>query len=315
MKLTIGVITHEPYMNNYRILIEQLVEQVQKFEKVEIVTLVQLEKESLNKYNGGVLGNEYNIREYVVAKTMLPSQARNFILEHSKGEWLAYIDGDCNIGRGYIEALYNAILNSMEDIGAIQGGIYANKLSKYGKYEYFYDVIALLEMGPEGSSVFFGASKEEANYKVREAYDYMKYTYIRKVQGFNFAVNRSVALKIGKFNVNIETAEDREFSARILENEYRILFIKDMEVYHDYEMSLKRIVRRKKWHAYGCAYMINNYNLIYKVDLKNRFLYMIDLFKICKSLDFLIYKISSEISFLLNLRSCIKKGNYRMRKE
>lgn len=310
MRLTIGVITHEPYMNNYVGLMSELAIQREGNEDIEIIALVQLSEESYEKYRGRILLAETGVKEFILAETMSPSQARNYILEKSQGDWIAYVDGDCMPGGEYVSSLYERIGDVPENVGAFQGAIYANNPSKYGKYEYFYDVIALFEMGPDGSSLFIASDLENANANVRKAYEFKKYSYIRKIQGFNFALRRDMVGKIGSFNEKIETAEDREYSARINENGYKIEFNLSMEIFHDYNMTLKRILKRKKWHAYGCAFMIQNYSMIYKVDMGNRLLYILDLFKVCKKMDYLVYKLSCEFVFLINLRKCMKGKRY-----
>jgi glycosyltransferase involved in cell wall biosynthesis len=310
--ISIGVITHEPYLGNYKRLMSQIISQKKECEKnycgnIELVTLLQVSKETFAKRKDIVVGNEKDVTEYVYSKNFTPSEARNFIVNRSAGEWIAFIDGDCEIGINYCKSLINAIKNVPDNIGAIQGGIFASKLSFYGRYEFFYDIISLLEMEIERASIFFKASSKLANKRVKQMYDMYPENNIRKLQGYNFAISRKTFSDIGEFNVSIETAEDREYSARMLKFGKNILFDKEIEVYHDYNMTLKRILRRKKWHAKGCAFLRVTNEEVYDTDIVERFIYMLKMFCICRKPSYIFYRTITDIVFWSEVKRIMKK--------
>ncbi len=298
--ISIGVITHTPYLNNYKTLMDELVAQIKNYKDVEVVALVQTPLEFEKKYEGE------NISEYITSNTMSPSEARNFIISHTKGEWIAYIDGDCEIGERYVEALKDSVCTVSEDEAAIQGSVLASSVSRFGRYEYIYDVISLLEIESDKAKSFFKTKLNEENQQLKHYYAKKEIGEVRKLQGFNFAISRKTIQEIGEFNEEIETAEDRDYSLRIIDSGKRIKFSPLMEVYHGYNMTLKRILVRKKWHAIGCAELRKRNDEIYDSNIPHRIKYALIMFWNCKKIDFLIYRISADIVFWHYVKKLMK---------
>ena len=300
-KISIGVITHTPYLNNYKTLMDELIMQTEKSNNIELVVLIQTQLEFENNYEGE------NIHEYVSKKIMTPSEARNFIITHTSGDWIAYIDGDCEIGDKYFEALVKAVDTISGDEFAIQGSVLASVVSKFGRYEFIYDVISLLEIEAEIAKDFFKTKINDENKILKDYYMKEEVCNVRKLQGFNFAISRKTIQEIGEFNEQIETAEDRDYSLRIIDQGKKIKFVPLMEVYHGYDMSLKRILVRKKWHALGCADLRKKNNEVYDSNIMERIKYAFNIFLNCKKIDFLFYKISTDVVFWNNVKKEMKK--------
>ena len=299
-KISIGVITHTPYLNNYKTLMDALVKQIKNYNNIELVTLVQTQIEFEKKYSN------VNIQEHIAKKIMTPSEARNFIINHTSGEWIAYIDGDCEVGDKYVDALVEAVNTTNSEQIAIQGSVLASRVSKYGRYEFIYDVISLLEIEAEEAKYFFKTKRNNENSRLKEYYTKEEVFNVRKLQGFNFAISRETIQEIGEFNEAIETAEDREYSLRIISRGKQIKFAPFMEVYHGYDMPLKRILSRKKWHAIGCAELRKKNNEVYDSNIMERIRYAFSVFWNCKRMDFLVYKISTDLVFWHNVKNEMK---------
>lgn len=305
--INIGVITHTPYIDNYFYLINRLAEQIKDENNIKIVTLIQLEKEYRDR---NFFENKIpNLKEYVLDEVLSPSNARNFIIEHTDGDWIAYIDGDCLIGEGYIEALKTAIDRAEADttIYGIQGAIYARDASRYGKYEFFFDIISLLDLKTKEAKFFFEPIKENINENVEKCYQELELKYVKKFQGFNFVISRKLIDKIGGFNIDIQTAEDREYSARLNKIGGKILFQKELAVFHGYDMTLNRIIKRKRWHALGCGYLRKKYSEIYDLNIKFRILFSLDIFLSCRKWDYVFYQIICDLVFWWNVKKTMRR--------
>lgn len=305
IKISIGVITHTPYLKNYKTLLDQLTEQIRDYDDIEVVTLIQTQNGFTMEYD-----NE-KVHEYISKKIMTPSEARNFIIHHTNGQWVSYIDGDCKIGPQYVTAFVEAIKTVRKDEVAIQGSVLASEVSKFGRYEFIYDVISLLEIEAGKAKEFFKTEINGENNKLKEYYTKENVSNVRKLQGFNFAISRDTINEISEFNERIETAEDREYSLRIIGSGKKIKFVPDMEVFHDYNMTLKRILIRKKWHALGCADLRINNNEVYDSNIMERVIYAFNMFWSCKKIDFLFYKISTDLIFWHNVKKEMKSNRER----
>lgn len=306
VKVSIGVITHTPYMNNYTRLINELLKQIEGETDIEIISLVQLEKEENQLL---VKNKEPKLKQFVIYDILSPPKARNYILENACGDWIAFIDGDCQVGENYISSLRKSIQNLSSDIFGVQGTIYAKDISKYGKYEFYYDIISLIELDVCEAKKIFKSRKGMINENVKKCYKEMNRNYVRKFQGFNFVISKKAIEKVGKFNCGIETAEDREYSARLNAIGGKILLEKDLAVYHDYNMTLPRILKRKKWHALGCAYLRKKYGEVYDTHKLKRMVYALSIFFSCKKVDYLLYQIMSDCIFWRNVKVEMKRWN------
>ena len=287
--ISIGIITHDAYISNLPILVGELKEQMSKLYeyKVELVVLIQSTKIKNETCVISYVNNNV-IKEIYTSIISTPSEARNKIIDCSSGEWVAYIDGDCHVSEHYIMGLCKTIKEIKdEDIFLIQGAIYADKISKYGKYEAASDIRALFDM----EFTQLGGCKYDKKFQdsLLNIYDNKHMMEIQKIQGYNCIVKR----KGERFNEEFETAEDREIAFRTIRKGKKIIFSKYIEVYHPYNMSLNRILNRKKWHAIGCKKLRKKYRCNYNgIRIKLYKDIMLE-----KSISYIIYALLTEYIF------------------
>lgn len=69
------------------------------------------------------------------------------------------------------------------------------------------------------------------------------------LQGFAMLLKSDLLEKINGFNKFLQTGEDRDIAARILESGEKIAFLPEPIIYHLYNFNLYRIIKRKCWHG------------------------------------------------------------------
>lgn len=295
--ITIGIITHDAYLYNLEGLISRLHQQICEKLNIEVIALIQDSTLDKSSYNAKMYDNK-GVCFLYTSKIYSPSEARNIIMGNSKGDWIAYIDGDCMIKDGYVDSVIQVIntVYDMEDIVIIQGAIYANGVSFFGKYEAVSDIRSLFELRYKDLSDYKYTKKFEK--WLRVLYQTKDMTPIHKVQGFNCIVRRTA----GEFDESFETAEDRELAMRVINQGKKIYFAQSIEVYHPYLMTLSRIVKRKEWHSRGCGRLNKKYGVKKKYSVFELFCDIL----YSKSIMFALYIVCTEFTFWKNCRRAIK---------
>lgn len=306
--ISIGILTHRPYYSNYETLIKELVRQVKEEKEagIEIISVIQIPP----SYKGDepFLQKDYKGHDDIdivklIHRNLNPSEARNEILRCSNGEWISFIDGDCLPHESYVHNLVKAVLEyrNNHDVGAFQGGILGYNMSRFGKYEYIRDVLSLY-VGRNMKYIRKLPTNANSIADLQSTFDNKE---LVRLQGYNCIVSKEVVNLIGEFDENIESAEDRDYAGRILNSGKKIIVKSNIMIYHDYNMTLKRILYRKKWHAKGGAYLIVAYPDIHPWGTKARLKYIMDALSLRnpfnKSFYSSIYYITSTISYLRGL--------------
>lgn len=134
-------------------------------------------------------------------KRISTASARNIGIRVSQGEFIALIDGHCEISPDYLSTCYHALRESSEDVACIAGRTRTVASSYIG------NAIASAMSSP------FGVGNASFRYTEKEM----------DVDTAAFGVyKRSIFEKIGYYDENLIGAEDDELSLRITSEGYRI---------------------------------------------------------------------------------------------
>jgi GT2 family glycosyltransferase len=212
----------------------------------------------------------YDIIDIIIYENLLPiGQARNILFSRTCRQWSIFYDCDTIIDEEYFKEL-DRVINTYESdssVKAFAGGIGVYDSTRWGMYEAYMDLNAYV--GKIGRTVkdfktlFQGLEKNfdiihnpdsEIQKKfwkklMKHLADIYEGSEIGYLQGFNQIINYEIYDKLGGFNPEYWSAEDREIAVRIRKNGYKIIFTPSLVVFHNYKFNLKNIFRRKLVHG------------------------------------------------------------------
>lgn len=140
-------------------------------------------------------------------KITIPEQ-RNVGIKNAKGEKIVFIDANCIPEDQWLNKLYNTFVKDNEFVVAGQAKQYDGK-------EYFNNEI-------------------------------VKTKYINQCPTINVMINKHIFKVIGLFDERYNYGSDVDFSWRVIEKNYKIRYVKDAIVYHNWgnlKINLKRAFR------------------------------------------------------------------------
>jgi GT2 family glycosyltransferase len=147
------------------------------------------------------------------------SEQRNLGIKKSKGSIIVFIDSDCIPEDQWLNNLTGPILEGKE---IITSG-------------------AVLSL-PKGYMI-----------ADRQAGPYMKYGFTA-----NMALNKNVFKEVGLFDESFERCEDTDISIRIINDGYKIRYVKDAIVYHD-SGNFRNNINRNYYNGVGMAKIYKRY--------------------------------------------------------
>jgi len=139
---------------------------------------------------------------------------RNEGVARSKGEFVAFIDGDCWADSGWLEALRGAFARS----DVVAGTTVAVGTPQYGQLD-------RVELFQRGSDVTFPSC--------------------------NLGYRRRLFEELGGFDPRFITAEDIDLNLRAVERGATILSVPEALVYHQMRSTLARFLLQAFWNGYG----------------------------------------------------------------
>ncbi|MBI2675419.1 MAG: glycosyltransferase [Candidatus Aenigmarchaeota archaeon] len=196
-------------------------------------------------------------------------EARNVGIEMSSGKYLLFIDSDCIIPSNYLN-----FIETFED------GIYVGDFR-----------------------VLSGANKWAKMQLTQDKNTFLRYVVGTNsvVLGCHFVMPRNLFNIVGKFDEDVAISDEREWGDKAIAKGYRITYVPNLFVYHQYSGSLKSIIRRRFWH--GTGYHIfgsKKFHSSGKKDLKYWLKEYAASLKYAARLDFFgIYRIISVTFFMI----------------
>ncbi len=159
-----------------------------------------------------------------------PATARNTGALTAKGKFLAFTDDDCTPTSDWLKQL-ELQFNKQPDcliggatINALPDNIYTTASQEIINYLYSY----------------YNSNPEESRFFTSN----------------NFALAKELFIKIGGFDTSFSLAagEDREFCDRWLHLGYKMIYARDVKVYHAHELSLKKFWKQQFNYGRGNFY-------------------------------------------------------------
>lgn len=149
------------------------------------------------------------------------SEARNLGFQHAKGEYIIFLDSDCIIPPGYMQAVHEHL--QMEDIDLFGGPDAAAEDFTPLQKAISYTMTSLLTTGG-----IRGKKKHVGTYHPRS---------------FNMGIRKSVFEAVGGYS-DFKCGEDIELSIRIIKAGYRSGLIEKAFVYHKRRTSFQQFYRQ-----------------------------------------------------------------------
>lgn len=194
---------------------------------MESMTMQQLDRDrwevivvddgSLPSVQDNLCGLSLNFQwRYHYQRNAGPAAARNAGAAMARGEYLLFLDDDCQPAETWLEELQNHVKP-----GVLVGGRTVNKL----KQNHFSEASQLL---------------------VSYLYEALASTRHYFFTSNNFAMDRHSFLKIGGFNTDFQTAagEDRELCLRCYHLGYRLCHVPEAVVFHHHDLNFRSYLKQ-----------------------------------------------------------------------
>ena len=188
--------------------------------------------------DGTAAAAEQALRDFPAARVICaehggPAKARNLGARAAQGDVLLFTDADCEPAPDWIERFARALAEP-----SISGakGTYATRqcslIARFVQQEY------------------------------QERYDYTRrQAAIDFVDTYSAAYRRTAFIDNDGFDVSFPTAsvEDQEFSFRLVERGYHLIFVPEAQVYHRHNTTITRYFRRKYGIGYWKMYLLKRH--------------------------------------------------------
>ena len=156
-----------------------------------------------------------------------PAFARNFGVQYSKAELIAFTDSDCVADPQWLKNLVSAYEDAQ--VAGAGGKIIPLKEAEYSHIQYYSEINNPLENFLSGEGEF------------------LPHLYTA-----NASYRREMFLKISGFNDKLLTAEDVDLSWRLqLAQGCKLAYVEDALVYHHHRVNKKALARQYRQYGYG----------------------------------------------------------------
>jgi GT2 family glycosyltransferase len=174
------------------------------------------------------------VRIVRVAGERSPSHARNVGAEHAHGQWVLFVDADCDAPPDLLERYFEEPVD--DEVGALAGGVVASAA------------------GP-GVAARYGAAKSFLDQGAHLAHPFMP-----RAVAANLMVRRSAFEDVGGFYEGVRAAEDTDFSWRLQQAGWRLEARPGAVVVHSYRTSVGALRRQWRGYAAGRAWLGRRYD-------------------------------------------------------
>lgn len=171
--------------------------------------------------------------------------AREIGRASTRADWTLYTDCDVSFPNTFMPALLNTLRSARDSkFDAVQLDFSPSNATVWGEFEFHFDKLTLLSRSEMNRGQEWWKGKRLD--RISEDVDFLELTCM---QGFGMLIRRDALIAIGGFDSRLNSGEDRDVAARLRKNGVRIGLSPRCFLYHSYDFSLIRIIRRKIWHG------------------------------------------------------------------
>jgi GT2 family glycosyltransferase len=184
--------------------------------------------------NSGILGFVDGIRVVRAVAEHSPAHARNVGAEHAQCDWILFLDSDCRLPGGLIDAYFRRPIDA--DVGAVAG-----------------------EVAPVADDTRLAARYGAARSFLGQA-AHLAHPYLPRAAAANLLVRRAAFEQLGGFYEGVRAAEDTDFSWRLQRAGWRLELRPDACVEHRYRTTVSGLTRQWRGYAAGRAWLGRRYD-------------------------------------------------------
>ena len=174
------------------------------------------------------IAKSYNVRIFVCDGFV--SKARKFGVNAALGKYVAFVDSDVYISKNWLENIILTIKNFKIE-GAIGKVVTGDSIMK--KY----------------SNISFPFSQDK-RFWIRDCFPTV-----------NTVILKERIIKVGNFDDSLTSSEDGDLTKRLLDNGFNFMFEPSAVCYHDYNASLKSMIKRDIWYTKGIFICMLRYGI------------------------------------------------------
>ena len=174
-----------------------------------------------------------------------PAPAKNAGISLTKGNIIAFIDGDCVATKDWLKNIVSGF--EISNVGCVAGSIKAMEDDNLSPLEHF-----LIKKGHLSQA------------------QHIENSFLPFAATANAAYRKEVFDKVGLFDEELLIGEDADLSWRMqLHTAYKVKYIPEAVVFHPYESRAKELFRQKRRHAYGSVMLYKKYKKYRQEEVKS----------------------------------------------